>query len=127
MAEAVLDASAALAFLRNEPGAEVVAAIASRAIMSCANAAEVIGKLIARGATAEDAARALDLVPCVIVGIDVEMGLAAGRLASRTIPRGLSLGDRLCIALAQREGLPVLTTDRPWAELDLGVDVRLIR
>jgi len=127
MAEAVLDASAALAFLRNEPGAAEVAAIANRAIMSCANASEVMGKLIARGSSADDAARVLDLIPCVIVGIDIETGIEAGRLATITTPRGLSLGDRLCIALARRAGLPVLTADRPWAELDLGGDVRLIR
>jgi len=38
-----------------------------------------------------------------------------------------SLGDRVCLALARRRGLPVLTTDKPWADLDLGIEVRLIR
>ncbi len=42
-------------------------------------------------------------------------------------PRGLSLGDRICLALAEREGLPVYTADPHWADLPLGIDIRVIR
>jgi PIN domain nuclease of toxin-antitoxin system len=58
---------------------------------------------------------------------DGPMALRAGKLRAAARSRGLSLGDRACLALAQREGLPALTADRAWAGLDIGVEVRLIR
>jgi ribonuclease VapC len=50
----------------------------------------------------------------------------AGTLLGRH-PGRLSLGDTVCIAMGRLLDLPVLTTDRIWTELDLGVEVRLIR
>jgi PIN domain nuclease of toxin-antitoxin system len=40
---------------------------------------------------------------------------------------GLSLADRACLALALRLGLPIVTADRAWAELELAVQVQTIR
>lgn len=58
---------------------------------------------------------------------DLDLALEAARLRGATRPRGLSLGDRFCLSLAARLALPVLTTDRAWADLDLGIDIRLVR
>lgn len=58
---------------------------------------------------------------------DTDLALRAALLRNSTRPYGLSLGDRACLALARREGLPVLTADRSWAKLDVGVEVVLIR
>ena len=64
---------------------------------------------------------------CAIVPVDAELGLRAGVLHAATRSRGLSLGDRICLALAEGEGVPALTADRAWADLDIGIEVSLIR
>ncbi len=95
--------------------------------MSSVNLAEV-ATFFTNGGIAIDEVRdmlmALDL-PTVPFDDDLAFGAAALRLPTRRF--GLSLGDRACLALAKREGLPALTTDRVWSDLDIGVEVRLIR
>ncbi|WP_395945191.1 type II toxin-antitoxin system VapC family toxin [Brevundimonas sp.] len=119
----VVDASAALAFLMGEPGAEATAPHLATGLMSAVNLAEVIGYLVRRGL---DPARAFYL-GCEIAPFEATLADRAGRLAPLTAAFGLSLGDRACLALAEREGAPVLTADRLWARLDLGIDVILVR
>lgn len=127
MTEAVLDASAILALFHGEPGSDRVTAILDRCMVSSINAAEVVTTLVRNGAEAQDAVRRVRRLPCPIVTIDRELGLRAGALFAATRHKGLSLGDRICLALAERENAPVLTTDRAWADLDLGVEIVLIR
>jgi len=45
---------------------------------------------------------------------DKALAQLAGRLRAVTTDHGLSLGDRFCLALAQRDGLPVWTSDQSW-------------
>lgn len=124
----VLDASAVLALINDEPGADVVAAALSGALLGAANLAEVVGRLLDRGS---DARRVRPLL--AVSGVTIEPVLPAdGELAGalRSIPGGrtLALGDRLCLALAlRRPGEIVLTADRAWAGLDLPLDVVLLR
>lgn len=127
MAEAVLDASAILALLQGEPGAERVEAVIDRALISVVNVSEVLAKLIDKGASAHDAALIAASLPCRDVDMDLGLALACGQLRATTRDQGLSLGDRACLALATREALPVLTTDKVWATLDSGVVVDVIR
>lgn len=127
MAEVVLDASAVLALLRGEPGADAVAAWVGRARISAVNWAEVVGQLARAGVAREDVALALDALRLEVVPLDAGLADEVGWLDPRTRPRGLSLGDRACIALARRDGLPALTADRAWLGLDVGVEVRVIR
>ena len=127
MADAILDASAALAVLQDERGADVVRDWHERALLTSVNASEVVVKLIRYGAAPEAAQTLVRMLGSEIVDVDANLGLQAGALYARTSHAGLSLGDRICLALALREGLPVLTADRAWASLDIGVEIRLIR
>jgi PIN domain nuclease of toxin-antitoxin system len=122
-----LDASALLALLFAEPGAELVAdAIAGGAATSAVNLSEVATVLVRHK---QDPAPILDPVLALLTVEPFTDGdaLAAAALYPKTTSKGLSLGDRSCLALARRLGVPALTAERVWAELDLDIDVRLIR
>ena len=127
MSAILLDASAILAALLDEPGAERVRREIARGAVSAVNAAEVVSKLIDNGYS-EAAAEAIFL-GLMVEALDFsgEAGRLAGRLRDRTRLLGLSLGDRACLAEAVLARLPVLTADRAWAELDLGVQIEVIR
>jgi len=127
VAEWVVDASAVLAFLRDEPGAVLVEARLPRSIISSANLAEVASKLTDRGLAESEVRAILGGLSFEIAPVDAALGLRAGLLRSETRAFGLSLGDRMCLALAEREGLPAVTADRAWAETPLGVEIIAIR
>jgi ribonuclease VapC len=133
VSSAVLDASAFLAYLRDEPGAGNVAdAIADGAAISTANLAEVLSRAADRGADPQRLARQLTERGLLAGAIEVEPLVAAdtveiARLRPLTREHGLSLGDRACLALAKRLDLPAVTADTAWSRLDLRVEVRRIR
>ncbi len=128
MTGAVLDASAVLALLQGEPGAERVAeAIVSGASLSVVNLAEVAGKLSEHGMPEGDLRAVVDLLQVTIEPCTTEDAIHAGLLRPSTKGAGLSLGDRVCLALATRLALPVLTTDRQWANVTVSMPVEVIR
>jgi len=127
VARIVLDTSALLAFVNGEPGGEAVAYVIGDAVISAVNLAEAVTKLVDRGATLDVARDALAMADYEVADFDRAQAEAAGALIAITRPKGLSLGDRACLALAQRERTVALTADRSWAELDVGVEVRLFR
>ncbi len=127
MIDAVLDSSAVLAHLFDEPGGERVQERLATSILSSVNLSEVVAKLVERGAEPGDAQAAVYELGCQILPVDAELGLRAGLMHRQTRSNGLSLGDRICLALGIREGLPVITADRAWATLGLPVIVELLR
>jgi PIN domain nuclease of toxin-antitoxin system len=127
MASAVLDASVLLAHLSGAKGSEAVPELASGALLSTVNLAEVIAKLLERNFTANEAGAAIYGYRFDPVPFDRELARRTGVLRPLTKALGLSLGDRACLALAEREGLPVLTTDKSWARLNIGIEIRIIR
>jgi PIN domain nuclease of toxin-antitoxin system len=123
----VLDASALLALVNGEPGADVVAAALAEAAIGAVNLAEVVTKLIDVGVPPEEAwSETTNLVP-VVVDFNPELANATARLRPATRSAGLSLGDRACLALGEVLRQPVLTADRAWQSLSIGVEIRLIR
>lgn len=127
MSESVLDASALLALLGDEPGAEVVARLIPGAIVGAVNLSEVVAKLVEAGMPGGAVREALGGLALDVRPFDGNLAYDAGLLRPATKALGLSLGDRSCIALGASLGLPVYTTDRAWEELEVGVDVRLLR
>lgn len=127
MTDAVADASTVLAVLRGEVGAEDGLRAISQAAISAVNYAEVISRLVDLGASVDDATQAVGQLGIEVADFDETLAVRTAILRESTRARGLSLGDRACLALAHRLGLPAVTADRAWAELDLGVEVVLIR
>jgi PIN domain nuclease of toxin-antitoxin system len=112
----VLDASALVALLLDEPGKDLVweAIRSGEALMCAANWAEVAGILRRVGFPAREVGRTLDELQVEVAPLDQALALAAGMMEAQTRPLGLSLGDRCCLALAQQERATVLTADRAW-------------
>jgi PIN domain nuclease of toxin-antitoxin system len=123
----ILDSSALVAVIHQEPGSEQVLPRVHGSLLCTVNAAECIGVLMRKGADFPRARNAIMLSRVRIVDFDIGLAEIAGALEEKTKPRGLSLGDRACLALALRENLPVLTADRHWKDVDVGVEIRLIR
>ncbi|WP_322989065.1 type II toxin-antitoxin system VapC family toxin [Hoeflea sp.] len=124
---AVVDSSVVLAVLRNEEGSERAVLALADGHLSSVNAAEVVTRLIDLGYEPDRAVSTLSRTRLSVVPFDEELALLAGCLRTVTRHRGLSLGDRACLALAIREKATALTADRNWAELDLPCKVELIR
>ncbi len=127
MTEVVIDASAVLADLRGEPGAAQAREALEAAFISTVNYSEVIAKLIEFGLPPLAAEEVAEQIGYVVVVADQAHGGRAGQLHAKTRGKGVSLGDRFCLSLAQAMALPVVTADRRWKDLDLGVEVILIR
>ena len=124
---AVLDSSALLAVIQNERGAEQIIDWLDGALLSAVNHAEVMTKLIEKGVP-RDLARSIVLkIGVQVVGFDIDLADRTGELRIKTRHLGLSLADRACLALAERESAVALTADRNWKALDIGIDIRLIR
>jgi ribonuclease VapC len=125
--EFVLDASAVLALLKREPGAERVRAVLDRAILGAVNAAEVQSKLVDLGLSRHAAEARIRFLGCRIPAFSEEQAIEAGSLIAHTRSLGLSLGDRACLALAIDRKATVYTTDRAWKNLSLGIEIEVIR
>ncbi len=123
----VLDASALLVLLNAEPGVEVVSQALPLGVMSAVNLSEVIAKLAEAGMPEAVARQAIGGLAVEVVSFDDEQAYMAGMLRPLTMHLGLSLGDRACLALARLLNSPALTTDRLWAQLDLGIEVEILR
>jgi ribonuclease VapC len=124
----VYDASALLAVVFSEPGAEAVMEHLSQAggEVSAANWAEVGSKMVERGLSVPEVEREFAAFSLKVAPLDAAQALVVAGLRVATKTFGLSLGDRCCLALAQTRGATVVTADRDWKKLK-GFDVQLIR
>src|SRR6185437_6135634 len=128
MSSAVLDASAILALLNSEPGADkLTPELRAHATCSTVNIAEVQARLVRQGIDPEEAWESSTSVVSDAVPFSLDQAKVAGTLVSQTRPLGLSLGDRACLALALTLGSPVYTADRAWKQLKVGLRVHVIR
>jgi ribonuclease VapC len=124
----VLDASAIMAILNQEAGAEkLTPELLSDACVSAVNMAEVQTVLVNKGMAADDAWQDACSPVLEIAAFDHRQARLAGNLAGKTRSLGLSLGDRACLALASHLRAPVYTADRAWKKLNIGIEVRSIR
>ena len=128
MARAVLDASAVLALLRDERGADVIAEYLGEALISAVTLQEVIKVLLADGASASAAREIIDPLGLEVRDHCADDAWAAALLWQATKSKGSGLGDRTCMALGIATALPVITTDKAWSELAIpGLTVIQVR
>ena len=129
MTRTLLDASALLALIHDEPGAgAVAAALRQGALMSAVNLEEVTAHLCSRGWSASEVENAVQNLQIEILPFDSETALQSGALRPATAPFGLGLADRACLATAASRGTPALTADRAWLRVRVPeLEVRSIR
>lgn len=124
----VLDASAILAVLSGEPGAEKLTPdLLAHAVGGTVNLAEVQTKLVSRGWTSEQAWEDATSPIREVLPFDEEQARIAGDLVTHTRHLGLSLGDRACLALGIALKVPVYTAEKAWKKVKVGVRVHVIR
>lgn len=123
----VLDISAVIAYLLNEPGEDKVAQALDQAMIAAPNAAEIVAVLMRRGSGESEAILMLQQLRVPVVPLDESSALRTGALIARTRHLGLSLGDCASLALALERDADVLSADRQWTKLDVPVRVTLIR
>ena len=117
MTSVVLDASAVLALIREEPGADQVAPYIGRAAISAVNLQEIVKELLLSGLDKETIRELLDELRLDVHAHDVAAAFAAAALHAQTRQFGRGLGDRSCLALAVQLGVPALTADRDWKKV----------
>jgi ribonuclease VapC len=127
MAGVVLDASALLAFLFREPGMDRVRASLADGAISAVNLSEVVATALRLGGTLPEATAMLARLPIEAIPFTAADAALAGSLRPATKVKGLSLGDRCCLALGTRLGVPVLTANREWTSLQIDVQIEAIR
>jgi PIN domain nuclease of toxin-antitoxin system len=122
----VVDASALLAMLQGEPGTDVVAMALGTAVVSAVNWAEVLQKARSHDVDIRDLEADLTHLGVTFAPFTTTEAAVAADLWHE-VGRSLALADRACLATARVRKLPVVTADRAWLSLDLGVDVRSVR
>ena len=126
MSSVVLDASALLALLKGEPGGVKVASVIADAAISVVNLSEVVSHFVRSGMPTEEVEDMLNALPLTLVPADASLAWEAGRLRAVTAEAGLSLGDRFCLALAKRDGLPAWTADKVWKTIAGAANAKVV-
>jgi len=123
----VLDASALLCLIRNEPGADTVRAVLPESSIGAVNLSEVIAKMADLGMDADLIDAVLGPLQLPVIPFDAAQARLAGLMRPATRSLGLSLGDRTCLALAAQPGATAMTTDRAWDAVGEPAKVMLAR
>ena len=127
LSEVVLDASALLALVQGEIGAEQVKPLMSHAVMSAVNFCETVQRLRRGGMPLESVTMVLTPLVPEPVAFDRETAYIAASIHEKTRGQGISFGDCACLALAMLLGVPAVTAERKWDQCDVGVQVIRIR
>lgn len=127
MTDIILDASALLAVLLGETGADAVRPHLRNAKISALNYSEVLARTLQLTGSLEEAKRYVDRQQLNVIPFDAEQAAVAAALRPTTQPFGLSLADRACLALGISQGGTILTADRNWRKLKLKLDIQVIR
>ncbi len=127
MTAAVFDSSALLAFLLNEPGADVVRPALGDSEISSVNYSEVVERGKAKGIDTSNLRGRFASYGLTVAPFTADDAEATAQLWAATQAYGLSLADRACLAFALARQVPVYTADRPWTRVNIGADVRMIR
>lgn len=127
MIKYVLDASCLLALINEENGSDIVQKALPGSVISAVNVSEVVTVLTRIGIPHEKIYSIINNLVHAVIPFDEDQAYIAGHLYAKAQTKGLSFGDRACLSLGKAKNMPVLTADRPWSEVDCGVDVQLIR
>lgn len=123
----VLDASAVLAFLLGEAGADAALAAMPGSLISAVNVVEVYSRMLDYGSPDDEVQQSIRELGIETVTFDDILAIRAGALRRETKPLGLSVGDRACLATAMENGGTIITADRTWLKLKLGIKIECIR
>lgn len=127
MSEVVVDASAVLALLNQETGSEEILQVINNTAISSVNLSEVIAKLAEAGISEEIIGQIILNLNLEVILFNQHQAFKAGMLRPATKSIGLSFGDRACLALGLILNQPVITTDRLWSYLNIGIEIRVVR
>ena len=128
MSKVVLDASALLALIKNETGGDIIERLLGNIVMSSVNISEVAAILLNSSMSLEECKDVIEPFVDSIIAFDSELSFITASLRQTTKHKGLSLGDRACIALGIKLQAPIYTADKIWAELNINkADIKLIR
>lgn len=127
MTKIVFDSSAILALLKMESGHEIVSKNLEQAVVSSVNFCEIVSFLSKKTQKQDEMIKFLTETFDCIEDFNIEQAIIAGSFINVTKDYGLSLGDRACLALAKYKNIPVLTADKAWTKLNLGIKIKLIR
>ena len=125
--EFVVDASALLAWTQDENGGAVVEDLIDRLVISTVNWIEVAQRALTQDISVPLLRNRLERRGLLFAELTIEDAEVAAELRLPTQHAGLSLADRVCLALSRRLGIPALTADGPWSELDLDIQIVQIR
>jgi len=127
LSEVVLDASALLALVQEEPGGDKVKPMMPYAVISAVNFCETVQRLRRKGVPLETVTMVLTPLVTEPVPFDRSMAYIAASIHERTRKQGLSFGDCACLALALTRNVPAVTTEKVWDACDVGVEILRIR
>ena len=127
MSKYVLDASAVLALLNQEPGNERVSQILGESVISAVNLSEAIAKLTEVNLPDNEIDLVLSYLNLEIIPFNQQSACYCAKLRPLTRHLGLSLGDRACLGLAQQLNQTAITTDKAWGKLKIGISIEVIR
>lgn len=124
----ILDASALLALIQEETGAEIIKPLLKFSVMSVVNVTETLSVLQRTNISPEEGLTLITDIITTIVPFDLEQAEQVAKLHPLVQPQGLSLADRACIALGMKLQIPIYTADKIWSELQIGnANIKLIR